>query len=256
MSTRGSIVAHLFLAATAILLSAADAISGSMTIAGNGPELPAIEQLARAFEKDHIGSVVEIRWDPSFHPIDMVKSDEAEFAVSEQPDSDLIVIPIAWDGIAVVVDFANPVKELTMQQVAPEIDIQPITRPQNQHIRQSFEEVLGVVGQILESVTVIRSDQKAISTVAGNVSAVTYTSLGIALDAVKYGVGVHLLLIDQVEPAEQTVQNGRYTLRRRVLLLKRKETNPAAEAFAAFALSPAGQAIMDGMFIPYTPPEK
>jgi len=271
MSTRGSSVAHLFLAATAILLSAADAISGSITIAGNGPELPAIEQLARAFEKDHIGSVVEIRWDPSFQPIEMVKSDEAEFAVSEQTDSDLIAIPIAWDGIAVVVDFANPVKELTMQQVAaifsrtvtrwsdlggPDIDIQPINRPQNQHIPQSFEEVLGIVGQIPKSVKVIRSDQKAISTVAGNVSAVTYTSLGVALDAVKYGVGVHLLLIDQVEPAEQTVQDGRYKLRRRVLLLKRKETNPAAEAFAAFALSPTGQAIVDGMFIPYTPPEK
>mgnify|MGYP000005810029 CR=1 FL=1 len=27
-------------------------------------------------------------------------------------------IPIAWDGIAVVVDFTNPVKEVTTQQVA------------------------------------------------------------------------------------------------------------------------------------------
>ena len=270
-AARGSTVAYLLLAATAILLPAADAISGSITIAGNGPELPAIEQLARAFEKDHLGSVVEVRWDPSLHPIEMVKSGEVQFAVTGQTDSDLIVIPIAWDGIAVVVDFANPVKELTTQQVAaifsrkvtrwsdlggPEIDIQPIDRPQNQHIRHSFEEVLGIVGQIPKSAKVIRSDQKAISTVAGNVSAVTYASLGVALDAVKYGVGVNLLVIDQVEPAEQTVKDGRYKLRRLVLLLKRKDTNPVAEAFSAFALSTEGQAIIDQMFIPYTPLEK
>jgi hypothetical protein len=32
-----------------------------MIIAGNGPELPTIERLARAFEKGHLGSVVEIK---------------------------------------------------------------------------------------------------------------------------------------------------------------------------------------------------
>ncbi|HKC95831.1 MAG TPA: hypothetical protein VKB81_17595, partial [Nitrospira sp.] len=99
-------------------------------------------------------------------------------------------------------------------------------------------------------------DQKAISTVAGNVSAVTYASLGVVLDAVKYGVGVNWLIIDQVEPAKQTVQDGRYKLRRVVLLLKRKEANSAADAFAAFALSTEGQTIVEEMFIPYAPPEK
>jgi len=254
-----------------VLLPAADAISGSITIAGNGPELPVIERLVRAFEKGHLGSAVEIRWDLSSRPIDIVKSGEADFAVAGQTDPNLTAIPIAWDGIAVVVDFANPVKEVTAQQVAavfsrqvtrwsdlggPEIEIQLIDRPQNQHIRHSFEEALGIVGQIPKSAKVIRSDQKAISTVAGNVSAVTYASLGVVLDAVKYGVGVNLLIIDRVEPAEQTVQDGRYKLRRVVLLLKRKEANPAADAFAAFALSTEGQTIIDEMFIPYAPPEK
>ena len=262
---------NLLMVPTMVLLPAADAISGSITLAGNGPELPVIERLVRAFEKGHLGSAVEIRWDLSSLPIDMVKSGKVDFAVAGQTAPDLIAIPIAWDGIAVVVDFTNPVKEVTAQEVAaifsgnvtrwsdlggPEIDIQLIDRPQNQHIRHSFEEALGIVGQIPKSAKVIRSDQKAISTVAGNVSAVTYASLGVVLDAVKYGVGVNVLVIDRVEPAEQTVKDGRYKLRRLVLLLKRKETNPAAEAFAAFALSKDGQAIIDQMFIPYTPPEK
>jgi hypothetical protein len=38
-----------------------------------------------------------------------------------------------------------------------------------------------------------------------------------------------------------------------VLLLSRKVPNPVAEAFAAFALSQDGQAIVDEIFISYRP---
>ena len=174
MSTRVATAATLLLVVPMVLLPAGDAISGSITIAGNGPELPVIERLVRAFERGHLGSAVEIRWDLSSHPIDILKSGNADFAVAGQTDPDLTPIPIAWDGIAVVVDFTN----------------------------------------------------------------------------------VTSLVIDRVEPAKQTVQDGRYKLRRLVLLLKRKQANPAADAFAAFALSTEGQTIIDEMFIPYAPPEK
>jgi phosphate transport system substrate-binding protein len=49
-------------------------------------------------------------------------------------------------------------------------------------------------------------------------------------------------------------KNGRYALRRPVLLLSKKETNPTVDAFAAFALSPDGQKILD--IEGYTPLEQ
>ncbi|MGH7232024.1 MAG: hypothetical protein ACREJU_11800 [Nitrospiraceae bacterium] len=61
-----------------------------------------------------------------------------------------------------------------------------------------------------------------------------------------------MLVIDRVEAAEETVKDGRYTLRRPVLLLSRKEPNPVAEAFAAFALSKEGQEIVAEMFTPFS----
>ena len=254
-----------------VFLSASEAMAGAITIAGNGPELRVVEQLTRAFERKYLGTVVEIRWDPSFHPVAMVKSGEADFAVAGQADPNLVAIPIAWDGIAVVVDFTNPVKEVTSQQVAAMFSgtvtrwadlggtdnrIELIDRPPNQHIRGTFETVLGIAGKIPASAQVRRSDQRAISSVAGNRSAVTYASLGVALDAVTYGVGVALLIIDGVEPAKQTVKDGRYRLRRPVMLLRKKESVPAAEAFAAFVLSNDGQDIVEEMFAAYSGPEK
>ncbi len=263
--------AAALLVGTAVLLADGEALCGSITIAGNGPELRTIEQLARAFEKRHLGRYVQIRWDLSSQPFELVKSGEADVAVTGHIDTGLTATPIAWDGIVVVVDFTNPVKAVTRQEVAaiftrvvtrwsqlggPDIEIHPIDRPSNQHIRQSFEEALGIVGQVPESTRVIQSDQRAISAVAGDVSSITYASLGVVLDAVTYGVGVTVLMIDQIDPAEQTVKDGRYPLRRPVLLLKRKETNLAADAFAEFVLSPKGQAILDEIFVPYVPPEK
>lgn len=252
------------------VLTAANALCGVITIAGNGPESRTIERLTRTFEQDHHGSVVDIRWDSSFDPVQMVKAGEADLAVAGQTDADLIAIPIAWDGIAVLVDFTNPIKEVTSQQVAdmfsgkvtrwsgfggPDLLIQLIDRPVNQHIRGAFERQLGIVGQIPVSAQVRQSDQRAISTVAGNMSAVTYASLGSALEAVTYGVGVNLLLVDRVEAAKETVKDGRYALRRPVLLLRKKGAHPATDAFVAFVLSDSGQDILEDMFVRYRPSE-
>jgi phosphate transport system substrate-binding protein len=260
------LIGAMLLAGSGVLLLSTRAVADSITIAGNGPELRAMEQLARAFEQQSLGHYVQISWDLSSQPLELVKSGEADVAVTGHSDPDLAEIPIAWDGIAVVVDFTNPVKMVTTQDVAaiftrtvtrwsqlggPDIEIHPIDRPPNQHIRQSFEEALGIVGRTPKSAQVIQSDQRAISTVAGNVAAISYASLGVVLDAVTYGVGVNLLTIDQVDPGEETVKDGRYPLRRPVLLLKKKAAHPAAEAFARFALSKEGQAIVDEMFVRY-----
>lgn len=262
----------LILATTVGPVSATVAeVAGSMIIVGNGPELPTIERLARAFERGHIGSVVDIQWDQYSDPIALVRSGQAQVAVTGRAAPNLTAAPIAWDGIAVVVYSANPTKEVTTQQVAAIFSgkvtrwaelsgqgalIQLIDRPRNQNIRQSFEEVLGIVEQIPKATKVVPSDQIAMSTVAGNVSAVTYTSLAVALDAVKYGVDVNVLMIDQVEAAKETVRDGRYKLRRPVLLLFRKEPPAVVDAFVAFALSEEGRAIVDEMFVAYRPEQQ
>ena len=139
----------------------ADALSALITIAGNGPELHVIEQLTRAFEQAHLGSVVEIRWDASFHPIHMVKVREADFAVAGQTDSDLVPISIAWDGIALWwlhepsesghngtggCNFFREGEPMACLG-GPDLPIQLIDRPETQHIRGTLERELGIIGR-------------------------------------------------------------------------------------------------------------
>lgn len=81
-------------------------------------------------------------------------------------------------------------------------------------------------------------------------SAAAYISLSTGLSAVTSGVAVRLLPVDKVEPEGPTVKDGRYSLRRPLLLLSKKGPNSIVEAFAQFALSAPGQSIVGDTYVP------
>ena len=243
-------------------------VAGSLTIAGNGPELSTIEPLAHAFEKANPRAYLDVVWDGNSRPAEMVKSGQAHIAVTGTEEPGLSATSIAWDGIGVLVHLSNFTKEVTKQQVAeifsgkitlwselggPDTQILVIDRPRNQNIRDAFESQLGMTGKITGAAKVIGSDEQVVKTVVGTVpplSAVAYLSLSQGLSVVSGGVAVRLLPIDKVEPEVPTVKDGRYPLRRPILLLSKKEPHPLVEAFTQFALSPAGQQLIAETYIP------
>jgi len=249
--------------------SALAEVSGNLIVAGNGPEQTTIEALARAFEKANPRAYIDVVWDDHSKPVEMVKGGDAHLAVTGAEDSSLAATQIAWDGIGILVHLSNFTKEVTRQQVAdifsgkvrewsdlggPETKILLIDRPKNQNIRDAFEHQLGIDGKIPTNAKVIAKDDKVIKTVVGTLpplSAVAYISLSQGLAVVTSGVAVRLLPVDKVEPEVPTVKDGRYPLRRPVLLLAKKDPNPLVEAFAQFALSPAGKQIITETYIPF-----
>lgn len=205
-------------------------VAGSLTIAGNGPELSTIEPLARAFEKANPRAYLDVVWDGNSKPVEMVKSGQAHIAVTGTEEPGLSATSIARNGIGVLVHLSNFTKEVTKQQVA---DI--------------------FSGKITGAAKVIGSEEQVVKTVVGTpppLSAVAYLSLSQGLSVVSGGVAVRLLPIDKVEPEVPTVKDGRYPLRRPVLLLSKKEPHPLAEAFTQFVLSPAGQQLIAETYIP------
>ena len=243
-------------------------VAGNLKLAGNGPELSTFESLARAFEKANPRAYVDVVWDDHAKPIEMVRSGSANLAVTGAEEPGLIATQVAWDGIGILVHLSNFTKELTKQQVAdlfsgkvklwselggPDTNILLIDRPRHQNIRDAFETQLGISGKIPENAKVINKDEKVVKTVVGTLpplSAVAYISLTQGLSVVAGGVAVRLVPVDKVEPEVPTVKDGRYPLRRPVLLLSKNEANPLIDAFTKFALSPAGQQIISEMYIP------
>lgn len=237
--------------------------SGRIVIAGHGPELPVLQDLARAFEKQTPGTAVDFNWDKTVRAIELVKRGEAQIAVTDQPDAALNHTQIAWDGIAVIVNFANPIKEVTISQVralltgqiarwsdldGADTTVDLLSRAPQANLSTGLEFALGVPGKLAGKGRPIRNDQHALSAVSGHDTAVTYLSLNAALKAQEDGIPIRILTIDQVEAGEPTVRNGRYKLRRPVLLLAATHPDPVTTAFLAFAVSLEGQQLIRSMF--------
>jgi len=242
--------------------------TGNLVIVGNGPEQTTIEALARAFEKANPRAYVDVLWDADSAPLQLVSQGHAHIAVAGAEHPTLAATQIGWDGIGIVVHLSNFTKELTTQQVGeifsgkirqwselggPETTILLIDRPHNQNVREAFETQLGITGKIPPTAKVIDEDERVVKTVVGTLpplSAVAYLSLSTALSVVSDGVAVRLLPVDKIEPEAPTVKDGRYRLRRPLLLLSRKESNPLVEAFVKFARSSPGQSIIGEIYVP------
>ncbi len=266
MRLRGLIVLSVLCATVPwpFALRAAD-LRGQLTVAGHGPEQEVLQSLARAFEKAHPGTAVEIKWSRYLKTLELLRKGEADIAVTGHEEPEFTPTQIAWDGIAIIVNAANPVREVTLQQVADlftgkiktwaelqgsDKGVELIRRPADRNLNAGLEQSLGIVGKLANRGKEIRSDQDASREVGGGFNAVSYLSLGFAQHSITFGTPIAILTVDKEEPAEHTVRDGRYKIRRPVLLLSRKESNPLVEAFLAFCLSPEGQRLVDEQYIP------
>ncbi len=235
--------------------------SATILIVGNGPERYLMEVLADAFEQRHPSISVDFFWHPNAKPIRTIELDEADIAVTGEEVPSLRSTMIARDGIAVLTNFSNPVKEMPTSQLAkvfsgklrywsqvyeeaPQTKIVLVNRSTNQNIRQSFEKHLKIPNGISRSAYKAETEQEAITMVSGNLEAVTFVSMSPALRAKEDGVAINLLFIDEIEPEVQTVLDKRYPLQRPVILLTSQQPSADVLDFEQFVLSQEGQRLI------------
>ena len=197
---------------------------GRALVAGYGPELPLLQDLGRAFEKSHPGTAIDFEWDNNVKAVDLVQSGSADIAVTDRLVAGLHTSQIAWDGVAVIVNFANPIRELSSRQLKAvfvgqmrswsEVDganekIEVLHRAPEDNVRAGFEASLGITNQIPPSAAVVRTDQKALRAVSGKRSAISYLSLEAALRAQEDGIPIQVLTIDGVNQVNRPCETAR-----------------------------------------------
>ena len=241
------------------------ALTGRIVIAGYGPEQPVIQDLARAYEKLHPGTAIDLEWDKTVRAVEMVKAKEAQIAVADATDSELDSAIIAWDGIAVITNFSNPLTELTSEQLrglltgklarwsdleGADKTVEVIARSENGNLTVGLEASLGIAGHMAKTAVTARSDQQTLRLVSGRDAAISYMSLEAALRALEDGIPIRILTIDRVEPGEPTVANGSYPIKRPVILLSSFEKDPLTASFLSFAQSASGQLLVQSLYTP------
>ncbi len=160
---------------------------------------------------------------------------------------------IARDGLAIVVNPANPVNELSTTQLGRifhgevtkwkdvggvEGSIVLVDRDKQSNVKKSLEDLL-LAGEPCKVTTkMAASSADMLAAVKSTPSAIGYLTLH------KLGPGVKVLRVNGVEMSRITLLSGRYPLSRSFYLAVHLKRSSMAERFVEFSLSKTGQDLL------------
>lgn len=256
-----------------ILLTAVTAVSlfagcgqnsGDQTVSTDGSTSmeKVIGALGEAFEADHDGVTFTYNPTGSGTGIQSVSEGRCDIGLSsrslkdEEKEQGLTETVLAYDGIALIVNPDNPVKDLSVETIAKiytgEItnwkdvggedgEIVLIGREAGSGTRDGFESVTGTE-DACKYRQELTSTGDVIATVAGNANAVGYASLASVSDEVR------AVTVNGVEPSEATVQDGSYVLQRPFVLVTKtdQKLSDTAQEFFDYITSDQAAEIISG----------
>ena len=237
-----------------------------LKIAGSTSTQPLVEDLAQAYTGRHEYVTVDVQGGGSRLGIALARENQIDIGTaSRTPTAEderdpetgakrLWWTAIAQDGIALVVHPQNAVEGLTLPQArgiffgrildwekmggAPG-EIVVVSREDGSGTREVFEEMAMGEKRVTLTAIVMPSSEAVIEYVARHPTAIGYVSMGHLSPQVK------ALPIEGVRPTPEDVQSGAYPLTRPLYLLTGQEPTGEVKAFIEFALSPAGQAVVE-----------
>jgi phosphate transport system substrate-binding protein len=226
--------------------------------AGSTSVQPFAEVLAEDYMKLHRGVNIDVQGGGSSAGILAASSGTADIGMSSRnlspEESHLWHVEIARDGLALIVNPANPVAALTVAQArqiysGEAVDwtafggkrarIHVVAREDGSGTRSSFESfVMGTVS--ITPRAIIQDSNGAVKqVVASDPDAIGFLSLGLVDRTVK------ALDLDGVRATRDDVVNGTYRLSRPFLFISKTEPQGLAKDFIEFTLSEAGKKILD-----------
>ena len=239
--------------------SSSEGDTAKITISGSTSVGPTMEVLAEAYEKNN-DVKIEVQQVGSSAGIKNTIEGTSDLGMSSRDLKDEEVesvdeTQIAIDGIAVVTNTANKVKDLTMEQVkdiftgkitnwkevgGDDAQIVVISREDGSGTRDGFQELVGFESEELTKDAQICDGSGNIkSTVEGNENAISYISFGYLDDT------LNDVTIDGVEANDDNVVAGTYKISRPFLLVNKKDSlSEEAKAFVDFIMSEEGQNIV------------
>ena len=252
--------------AIVVIIGAYFALAGSsnqqtIQIAGSTSVQPVAEKLAQAYMEKHPNVKVNVQGGGTSVGITSAQQGTADIgtASSKPKDSDaqgLVQTQIAKDGIVVIVNNANKVSALTVNQTKDIFSgnvtdwskvggssgtISVITREDGSGTRDGFQNIVmgGKNGTKIISNAIVQSSTEAVlQAVKGNPNAIGYISLASLNGDVK------AVTINGVAPSEKTVSDDTYKIVRPFIFLTKGQPTGIVKDFIDFTMSAEGQNIV------------
>lgn len=246
---------------------------GNISVVGSTSVTPLAEALGEAFQAKNKDTLVEVQGVGSSAGIKATVDGTANVGMSsralkeEEKKLGLTEHIIAYDGIAVVVNPANQVKNLTKDQVqkifkgeiknwkevgGADLAILVVSREAGSGTRDAFEELNKLtvekdgkkVSQVIADALIADGNGAVKANVAGKASAVGYVSITYVDSSVA------ATSLEGIQPTEAAVKDGTYKLSRPFLMLTKGEPTKEAKAYLDFIMSDEGQKIVAEHAVP------
>jgi phosphate transport system substrate-binding protein len=249
--------------------SSAAAPAQRLVIEGSTTMAPLIAEVARRFRQRHPEVAIEVVATGSQAGIAAVRQGRATIGMVSRSlagdERDLYGLPIARDGVAIVVHRANPVTRLTHAQLAAIFGgmatnwrqvggearpVRVVAGPTGAGATGLFSAYLGLPG--IRSADLRPTNGGRLGFVLKDPAAITYVSMGEAERAIAAGEPLRLLPVEEIWANSKNVRSGDYPISRPLMLVSRGAPAGAARAFFDFC----GPARIDDLvaafeFVPY-----
>jgi phosphate transport system substrate-binding protein len=244
--------------------------SETLTVAGSTTVLPIAESAAEAFE-DNTGVHVLVSGLGSSAGIEAVINGTADIATSSrdlsesEQGSGLVTTIVAHDGIAVIVNDANPVDDLSLEQLrdiyagtitnwsevgGPDLAIQVVNRDEASGTREAFKKLVMQGVSFDKSAAILPGTGQVRDVVSRTPGAIGYISIGFVNSEFTTST-VKSLSIDGVAATESNVENGSYPISRELYFFTKGEPTGIEREYIDYVLSDdMAQTIRDAGYIP------
>ena len=249
----------LNLLACLLLLSAckngppASGLTGAVNTDGSSSMADVMSALQEAFREKEPGVTVNYSGTGSGAGVEAALSGTCDIGLSSrslkssEKSQGAVAYVVALDAVAIVVHPSNPVRDLTVEQLAavftgeisnwrdlggPDAPVAAYGREAGSGTRGAFEDAVGVTDRCVYT-NIYGSTGDVVGNVASNPNAIGYASLS----AVRESVAA--VAVEGVTCGEDTVRSGAYRLQRPFLMVvsASRPLGQAARAFLDFAQS-------------------
>lgn len=233
----------------------------TISISGSTSVGPLMEKIQEKYEEENGNTTLEIQQNGSGAGIKDVISGISEIGMSsrELKDDEKTSVQgtiVAYDGIALLVNPENPVKNISLEDVkkiytgkitnwkelgGDDSAIVVVSREEGSGTRDAFQEIVGYESEELIKDATISDGSGAVKTiVAGNKNAIGFASFEFIDNTVK------ALEIDDVAPTAENVKAGEYKISRPyILVTKEGSLTEEGQKLIGFVLSAEGQQIVE-----------
>ena len=227
-------------------------------IAGSTSVQPFAEALSEEYMKLNSGIEIDVQGGGSSAGVMSAQTNTADIGMSSREltgdEKKMWYVEIARDGLAVIVNPANSIGNLTLEQArdiysgkitnwsqlgGKKAEIHVITREEGSGTRSAFESLVMNKVEINPRAIVQDSNGTVRQLVGDDAAAIGYISLGLVDEKVK------ALELDGVGATRENVINGTYGLSRPFLFITSVQPTGKTKSFIDFVLSAEGKKLLN-----------